>query len=104
MSGFNLVNGDRRSNVVWGDRDIFRAIRCDNKEEVQDLLLECPNRIFWQDKFGNTPLHIAVQSGKEEIALLLLRRGARRDVVNKFGKTPGHLAIAKKNLAMAEVL
>ena len=45
------------------------------------------------DKYGNTPLHIAAWRGETEIALRLIIAGADRNVKNKYDATPLRVAI-----------
>ncbi|KAF9500083.1 ankyrin [Pleurotus eryngii] len=57
------------------------------------LLLESANppakvRLNTADRIGNTPLHLAMESGHAEAAVLLINAGADRDRTNQDGLTP----------------
>ncbi|CAB0038441.1 unnamed protein product [Trichogramma brassicae] len=44
-----------------------------------------------QDKLGNTPLHLALESGNKEMTEWLLSRGADLNLTNEEGSTPLHM-------------
>ncbi|XP_057326523.1 ankyrin-3-like [Microplitis mediator] len=52
----------------------------------------------------NTPLHLAVDSGRKDIAELLVTAGAIADVRESSGWTPLHVAVQKNNEEIAEML
>lgn len=45
-----------------------------------------------QDAEGNTPLHLALESGQEVVSMLLMQHGADVTASNSFGRTPLHFA------------
>ncbi|KAL1694338.1 ankyrin repeat-containing domain protein, partial [Schizophyllum commune] len=60
------------------------------------LLLEsstAPNktRLNTGDRIGNTPLHLAIESGHAEAAVLLINAGADRERLNQDGEAPEDL-------------
>ena len=44
------------------------------------------------DSEGNTPLHLALESGQEVVSMLLMQHGADVTASNSFGRTPLHFA------------
>jgi ankyrin repeat protein len=48
-----------------------------------------------QNKYGQTPLHVASELGNMDLVQLLLDSGANVTVTNANGQTPLHLACAK---------
>uniref|UniRef100_A0A1X7TKZ4 Uncharacterized protein n=1 Tax=Amphimedon queenslandica TaxID=400682 RepID=A0A1X7TKZ4_AMPQE len=60
-----------------------------------------------QDKDGNTPLHVACQSGRQNMVSLLLKASLSNNnllITNKKGQTPLHLAVASGHKDTAEAL
>jgi len=60
------------------------------------LLLNPPEgsakpRLNTGDRIGNTPLHLALESGHAEVAVKLIEAGADRDRTNSDGETPEQL-------------
>jgi 26S proteasome non-ATPase regulatory subunit 10 len=45
-------------------------------------------RLNTQDRAGNTPLHLAIESGHGETAVALIEAGADRERTNSDGQTP----------------
>jgi ankyrin repeat protein len=45
-----------------------------------------------KDSEGNTPLHLALESGQEVVSMLLMQHGADVTSSNNFGRTPLHFA------------
>uniref|UniRef100_A0ABD2WK21 Uncharacterized protein n=1 Tax=Trichogramma kaykai TaxID=54128 RepID=A0ABD2WK21_9HYME len=62
-----------------------------NDDGVTPLHLIC-GKIDARDKWGNTPLHRAIESDNIHMAAFLLRRGADPNSANDKGLTPTHLA------------
>uniref|UniRef100_A0ABD2VY84 Uncharacterized protein n=1 Tax=Trichogramma kaykai TaxID=54128 RepID=A0ABD2VY84_9HYME len=71
--------------VCKADRDYYTLAKM-----LLDLSKE-PLQVNRPDKSGNTPLHVAVSSGRRNLAQLLLRNGANPNVANARGATPLHL-------------
>ena len=53
---------------------------------------------------GQTPLHLAVLSGRTRLIRALLERGARLSAVNDAGQTPIHIAAIHHNVAIMRLL
>uniref|UniRef100_A0ABD2XC11 PRANC domain-containing protein n=1 Tax=Trichogramma kaykai TaxID=54128 RepID=A0ABD2XC11_9HYME len=51
-----------------------------------------PLQVNAQDKFGNTPLHLAVAYGRNNLIECLLRNGADPNLANAYGSTPLHIS------------
>ncbi|CAB0041466.1 unnamed protein product [Trichogramma brassicae] len=62
--------------------------------ELAEILFELsdkqyqPIQVDAQDKFGNTPLHLALENGHKNLVLSMLRNGANPNVANDEGLTP----------------
>ena len=60
---------------------------------LQQLLTDKPERVkLTEPWYNDTPLHLAVWSGRLEAVRYLLQKGANVDAVDKKGDTPLHLA------------
>ena len=64
-----------------------------NSNNLYDTGLE----LHVQNEEGNTPLHVAVQSGNQEAIKFLLARGCPLDVANSEGLTIRNIAVANKD-------
>jgi ankyrin repeat protein len=56
-----------------------------------------------EDKFGETPLHLAVWQCNEDMVKELLRHGADVNIRNKYGETPLHLACFRDDQSSLEI-
>lgn len=56
------------------------------------------------DKYGNTPLHVAILSGNKEYASSLINQGAELNIKNRLDLTPLHLAAISDNRKSANDL
>ena len=69
-----------------------------NKKDIFDLILTSPILdLDYQDKEGNSYLHIAVQFEREEMIKELIEKGINLNVQNNDGNTPLHLAYLIRN-------
>ncbi|CAB0038948.1 unnamed protein product, partial [Trichogramma brassicae] len=57
-----------------------------------------PVLIDGQDKFGDTPLHLAAREGHKKMTRLLLRNGANPNLTNAKGSTPLHIICIKEDI------
>lgn len=74
---------------------LHQAVRCAHKKEMDfvELLLKKPNILVdAQDKYGNTPLMLAVMKGRVHDVELLVQAGADQHVKNKEGMSALNLA------------
>ncbi|MEG4215943.1 ankyrin repeat domain-containing protein [Microcoleus sp. Pol14C6] len=94
-----LINNG--ANVVIRDSKQRTPLHYAATKEVAALLMLDVNA---RDKFGNTPLHLAVDRGSQDIAELLIANGARVNVRNAKGQTPLYRAIAIGHNEIAALL
>jgi ankyrin repeat protein len=57
-----------------------------------------------KNRYGNTPLHLAVQVRRYEIVNLLIEKCANLNSENEYGNTPLHLAIQKGDYEIIKLL
>lgn len=60
--------------------------------EVIKTLLGHGCLVDFQDRHGNTPLHVACKDGSAPIVVALCEASCNLDISNKYGRTPLHLA------------
>ena len=76
-----------------------------NNIEISNLILTSPIiDLDYQDKEGNTYLHLAVNSNQEEIIKILIERGIFINKQNKNGNTALHLAYSINNSSIINLL
>ena len=69
-----------------------------NKQDIFDLILTSPILdLDYQDKEGNSYLHIAVQFEREKMIKELIEKGISLNIQNNDGNTPLHLAYFTRN-------
>ena len=69
-----------------------------NKQDIFDLILTSPILdLDYQNKEGNSYLHIAVQFEREEMIKELIEKGISLNIQNNEGNTPLHLAYYTRN-------
>ncbi|MGA2890417.1 MAG: ankyrin repeat domain-containing protein [Terracidiphilus sp.] len=84
---------------------IHEAARDGDVKKVELLLKDHPDLVASKDeKYGQTPLHIAAFDDHLDVAKLLLANKADVNAKAKNGSTPLHLAAAKGNKDMVELL
>jgi ankyrin repeat protein len=57
-----------------------------------------------KDKYGDTPLHLAIEKGHPEFTKLLISHGADVNAKDGDGCTPLHLAVEKGHSEVAKLL
>jgi ankyrin repeat protein len=82
---------------------LYKAIIQDNVTEVNELLALGAN-IYIRNKYGDTPLNIALANGHLEIVKLLLEKGAYVNLKDKDGNTPLHVASINGQVQMVKLL
>ncbi|XP_065349215.1 ankyrin repeat domain-containing protein 13C-B isoform X1 [Cloeon dipterum] len=75
-----------------GDYPLHRCIFSDDRKRLSQLLRS--KDVGAKDKYGNTPLHLAVMLGRRECIHLLLNHGAPVKVKNNAGWSPLSEAIS----------
>lgn len=73
------------------------------KKDVIENILSLGASPDIQDKYGNTPLHIAALKGQIELSKVLLSHGASPDIQDKDGNTPLHIAAIKGQMELSKL-
>ena len=69
------------------------------------MLLNSPFLFLnYQDKDGNSYLHLAIKNKNEKMIDILLRKGININLQNKYGNTVLHLAYEMGNLSVIKKL
>ena len=84
--------------------EIQDAVTNGRIDEVRRLIAADSTLVTVTDDAGNTPLHIACQSGQFAIADVLIEAGADIDATNKRGMTPIRSAIYSMKIEIAKLL
>jgi ankyrin repeat protein len=84
--------------------DLHEAVRAGDAAKTRQLLAETPALVDERDTLGDTPLHLAAQTGNLELAELLLAAKADVNANAKAGWTALHWAAHGNNLPMAGLL
>ncbi len=81
-------------------------IHSDNEaiEAAELLIVKGADMNAKDNKFGFTPLHWTVESGKTELAEFLITKGADVNARDKCGYTPLHWAVENNNIKAAALL
>lgn len=97
-------NADPNINDLDKQSPLQHAIAAGNKNGTAKYLIAHGANIHNVDKYGQTPLHDAVNFNRFELAKILLENGAYTDIEkpDKFGKTP--LSEARSQNRNAELI
>ena len=71
---------------------------------VEIFLLKYQANIDADDRYGGTPLHLAIYLGNDAMAQRLLKHNPNVDAEDGDGRTPLHLSVMTGNRAMMEML
>uniref|UniRef100_A0ABD2X6G6 Uncharacterized protein n=1 Tax=Trichogramma kaykai TaxID=54128 RepID=A0ABD2X6G6_9HYME len=95
----NLVNGSSHTPLhVIGNDDLLKLVLKIGSDDKHRKV-----QIDARDKFGYTPLNLAVRYSRRDLAETLLRHGANANSVNVDDSTPLHIiALRKKDDDLAE--
>ncbi|KAI3733091.1 hypothetical protein L1987_64309 [Smallanthus sonchifolius] len=86
---------------------LYNAIEDDDIEQVNGILKKDPDATTTiVSSHGDTPLHIAILSGKMKIALELVKKMPPKglEISNEFGATPLSLAAITEKLSLAKAM
>uniref|UniRef100_A0ABD2W7F8 Uncharacterized protein n=1 Tax=Trichogramma kaykai TaxID=54128 RepID=A0ABD2W7F8_9HYME len=102
---FLLKNGANPHLADADGRTALHIIAARGDEHCAHKLLRlsfyngfCPLWVDARDKFGNTPLHLALRYGHTNLAAYLLRCGAYPNLIDKDGATPLHLICSQEEV------
>lgn len=89
------------------ERELLRAVRSGDADQVSELLDRTPALLTTADSDGSTLLHCAAWKGHVAVVRLLVDRGAdvnRQSRNTHWGGTPLHAAAHANHRAVAELL
>eukprot|EP01098_Paradermamoeba_levis_P013385 TRINITY_DN6092_c0_g1_i2.p1 TRINITY_DN6092_c0_g1~~TRINITY_DN6092_c0_g1_i2.p1 ORF type:complete len:378 (+),score=121.33 TRINITY_DN6092_c0_g1_i2:152-1135(+) len=90
------------SNAIDGSKPLHLAVY---SEVFTAMLICCGADLHSKNKEGNTPLHVAAESGNVGVAICLVNAGCDiNSQSNRKANTPLHLAVIAKHENMALVL
>ena len=93
---------DTRENQ---SKEIHEAAKNGDLEKVKALLKDNPNLVFSKDdKYGETPLHLAASKGYKELTQLLLANKADVNAKANDGGTPIYIAAQEGHKDVVELL
>ncbi|MFA5414069.1 MAG: ankyrin repeat domain-containing protein [Methanoregula sp.] len=81
-----LESGIDPNEKVDGEYPIFFAVHTGTK--IVELLIQYGARVNVTGRSGDTPLHLAAQSGYVDVVTLLISAGAHLNTQDNFGHTP----------------
>ncbi|MFA6293187.1 MAG: ankyrin repeat domain-containing protein [Victivallales bacterium] len=102
------VPGKKNLHQGLGEDDAFdellKDIRAGNLEHVDSLLLTFPKLLNRRDKFGQTPVYIAVSANQYPVIEMLVKMNADIKQANTYGDTPLHKAAQTGDIKVLELL
>lgn len=105
LAAFLLASAVLATGAIGLCDPIHDAARAGDLAKVKSLVKEHPDLVSSKDeKYGQTPLHIAAFNDHRDVAEFLVANNADVNAKAKNGSTPLHLAAAKGNKDMVELL
>lgn len=106
--GENDRKAEMRRSISKSSAVLAIATKANSKEIVQ-MLVDSGVDINWQDKTGETALHVAARFGHDECARVILKGTAEQKVdlelaEKSFAWTPLHIAAVDGHLSVAQLL
>ena len=86
--GFTALHYVISSEGIKGRTQLHAACHAEDANEIIHLINDCGAEINVQDNNGNTPLHIASQSGNCDVITLLMTLGADEMILNNDSRIP----------------
>ncbi|KAK3304381.1 Glycerophosphoryl diester phosphodiesterase family-domain-containing protein [Chaetomium strumarium] len=107
-NGVNDHKAEMRRSISKSSAVLAIATKA-NLKPIVEMLVDAGVDINWQDKVGETALHIAARFGHDECARVLLKGTAEQKanldlVENSFAWTPLHIAAVDGHLSVAQIL
>jgi ankyrin repeat protein len=84
--------------------ELLKNIRAGNLDRVDSLISSFPKLLDKQDKFGHTPVFIAVSANQYQIVETLVKMKADIRLANIYGDTPFHKAAQSGEIKTLELL
>ena len=92
------LNGERLAlEIIYASANGKNSI-------IEEILKKEPSLVNFQNKFGDTPILIALEFDRQITALLLLNAGANARAQNREGFTPLHFAASQGNPEVLDLL
>jgi len=82
-----------------GKKELLWAVECGEKEKIKELLILGID-INIKNKYGKTPLHLAISKRNIYTAKLLIDNGADINAKDNLGKTPFHHAYNEESICL----
>ena len=100
---YNSIEANAQSGIFKSESDVFEIARKGTTEDLQNLLKNTPEAIYYESSSGFTPLTIACYNGNLEVATVLANQV--RDInVNSSSGTPLMAAVFKNYVDIAKML
>ncbi|KAL6595394.1 hypothetical protein ACP70R_047734 [Stipagrostis hirtigluma subsp. patula] len=101
-----LINvGDHDVDAeIHGVTPLLAAVKGRMPNNVVQVLLEASANVNVTDKYGNSPLHIAIERGYTEAVSLLISHGAAVNTRCESGEYPLQIAVRNRDINMLKLL
>ncbi|KAF2905112.1 hypothetical protein ILUMI_01061 [Ignelater luminosus] len=94
---------DSRLLIDKDENSLSYIVSKGNAKKLNELALAGRN-VNEKDKFGLTPLHVAVRTAMTEMVEILIRNGANTNATDSSGKTPLHWSVIEGSLDILKLL